>query len=290
MKHAQLFDVGGVGVSLALDVERPQEYVGTEKLRQVDYRTTEAALPAPPDATENIRATLQLGLPEFSPALFQHDGTAVVCGSGPSLPSFIEEIRAERAKDRPIVAVKGAHDLLCANGIEPDLFVSVEAKSRLENVQRKNDNTVYFLSSRCSPELFRHLEGCKRMTFHTWGGKDPPMPELADKQRIGGGTTSGLRAVTLLYLHGFKRFILFGFDSCLDSEGKKRYDSGAMKPEQITDRIVAGRKFLCNGAMAMQADEFQESYKFMPGVTFDVRGDGLIAAIVAERKRRGFRY
>jgi hypothetical protein len=100
-----------------------------EALRKIDYRETEASLPPPPDARENILASLARGLPEFQPAHCPHDGTIVVCGSGPSLPSFIEDIRAEREKRRPIFAVKGAHDLLVKNGIEPNVFVSCRSQA-----------------------------------------------------------------------------------------------------------------------------------------------------------------
>ena len=257
---------------------------------QTDYRETEASLPAPVDATDNIRAAVRLGLPEFVPALLPHDGHAVVCGSGPSLPLCLDELRVEREMRRPIVAVKGAHDLLCKNGIEPDAFVSCEAKPRLENVQYANDKTIYYLSSRCSPELFDYLKGRKVVVWHPYSDKDQSLPELMGKTLIGGGTTSGLRAVTLLSLLGFAKFVLYGFDSCIDLKTKKkRYDSGAMKPEQLVDRIIRGRRFLCNGAMSMQADEAQMYYKLFPDISFDVKGDGLIAAIMKERKRLGMR-
>lgn len=258
-------------------------------MRETDFRKTEAQLPPPPDARENILACLARGLPELQPALFRHDATLVVCGSGPSLPSFVEEIRGEREKRRPILAAKGAHDLLCANGIEPDLFVSVEAKPRLENVQRKNAHTVYLLSSRCSPELFEHLKDCKVMVFHTYDDKNGVMPELSGKPLIGGGTTSGLRAVTLGYILGYAKFVMYGFDSCLAPDLRKRYDSGSMKPEQIVDRWVRGQRFLCNGAMAMQADEAQQYMKLLPDISMDFKGDGLLAAVWKERARMGLR-
>lgn len=257
--------------------------------RQTDYRETEASLPAPVDARENILASLARGLPEFQPVLAPHDGTLIVCGSGPSLPSFIEDIRAERAKRRPIIAVKGAHDLLVKNGIEPNLFVSCEAKPRLNNVQLKNKSTVYLLSARCSPELYEWLADCTRMTFHTYADKEATLPELSGKALIGGGTTSGLRAVTLGYLMGFSKFVMYGFDSCLAPDLRKRYDSDAMKPWQIRDRWVRGRRFLCNAAMAMQADECQEYMKLFSDLSMDFKGDGLLAAIWAERKRQGMR-
>jgi hypothetical protein len=208
-----------------------------------------------------------------------------MCASGPSLPQFIEEIRAERAKGRPICAVKGAHDLLCEHGIEPDMWVSVEPKARLENVRHKNQRTIYCVASRCNPELFDHLADCKILVFHTYSDQESKLPELAGRQVIGGGTTSGLRAITLGYLLGFKKFILYGYDSCLSADGKKRFTGEG--PGQILDRIVGGRTFFCNGALAMQADECQEYFTIMPDMTWDVKGDGLIAAIMAERKRIG---
>jgi hypothetical protein len=158
---------------------------------QTDYRRTQDALPAPADPRENILACLKRGLPEFQPAFFRHDGTFVVCGSGPSLPSFIDEMRDERKKRRPICAAKGAHDLLCENGIEPDIFVSVEAKPRLDNVKHKNQHTLYLISSRCSPELFDWLSDCKVLTFHSYSDKEAVIPELSGQQLIGGGNDLG---------------------------------------------------------------------------------------------------
>lgn len=213
----------------------------------------------------------------------------VLCGSGPSLPSFIEDIRKERVQRRPIVAVKGAHDVLCEAGIEPDVFVSCESRPRLEIVKKKNKHTLYLLAGRCAPELFDWLTDCKVLVFHTWADKEGWMPELAGRQLVGGGTTSGLRAATLGWLLGFNKFVMYGYDSCLSEDKRKRCYGPPMGEHQIVDRIVGPdrRRFLCNGAMAMQADEFQEYYKVLPGVTFDVKGDGLLAAIVAERRRTG---
>lgn len=258
------------------------------KLRQTDYRKTEALMPAPPDPRENILSCLARNLPEFQPGLLPHDGTMIVVGSGPSLPDFIDEIRAEREKRRPIFAVKGAHDVLCEAGIEPDLFMSVEAKPKLENVKHKNKRTTYILSSRCAPELFDYLSDCSVIVVHSYDDKTQKLPEMVGKTVVGGGTTSGMRAVTVAYLLGFSKQILYGFDSCLSADKRKRcYDTGSFQDHQIIDRWVANRQFFCNGAMAMQADEFQEYFKMLPDLLLQLKGDGLLAAIMSERKRLG---
>ena len=54
--------------------------------------------------------------------------------------------------------------------------------------------------------------------------------------------------------------------------------------------IMGGRTFTCSMAMAQQAQDFQAAtYACMPGLHLEVKGDGLIAAIVEERRKAGFR-
>lgn len=236
-----------------------------------------------------IQAALGRGLPEFAPALVAHDGTMVIAGSGPSLPAFIEEIRAERVAGRPIMACNGAHDLLCEHEIEPELFVTVDPRDLRHNLRKKNDYTIYLLASRCAPEVFDHLKDCRVMLWHSAGHPDE-MPAFngTGVKKIGGGPTSGLRAICLAYLMGFRHVKLFGFDSCNDKDGRKRFDSGTVANN--TDVIVGGRTFTCSMAMADQAQQFQFcTYGMLPDLHIEVKGDGLLSAIVEERRKAGFR-
>lgn len=259
-------------------------------MKQTNYVETEKSLRVSggQDIKPNVVSALKRNLKEPSPALVSHDGHFVVVGSGPSLPDFIDEIRKERLLGRPICSVKGSHDFLCENGVEPDLFLSVEPQDRREHLKLKNDHTVYLIASRCDPVMFDHLSDKKLMVFHSWSNNEN-WPELKGRLLIGGGTTSGLRAVTFGYVQGFRNFILYGMDSCLSQDGKTKRFTGE-KAGMVVDRIVGNRTFYCNGAMALQADEFQEYYKVMPDVHFDIKGDGLLAQIVNERKKRGYSY
>lgn len=237
-----------------------------------------------------IDANSRRGLPELSPALVSHDGTMVMVGSGPSLPTMLDEIRLERAKGRPICAIKGAHDYLCANGLEPDLFVSVEPRDRRGNVKLKNDHTVYLLASRVAPEVFDHLADKKVMLWHSWGHESEiETVKQHSRLAIGGGSTSGLRAIAVGYLFfGFRNFVLYGYDSCNAPDGTKRFDGS--QTGVTTDVIVGDRTFTCNMAMAAQAQEFQLcTYGLFSDIHLDAKGDGLIAAILAERTRLGKR-
>ena len=234
---------------------------------------------------DNIRTNMQRGLPEIAPAFYFHDGTFVIVGSGPSLPDFIEEIKQEKAKGRTIVAIKGAHDFLCEHGIEPDLFISVEPRDRRNNLQRKNQHTVYLLASRVNTDVFEHLKDCKVMLWHSWS-MERECRVFKGKFAIGGGTTSGLRAINIGYILGFRKFKMYGMDSCLAKDGETKRFTGE-KAGKIIDVHVGGKKFLCTLALAVQANEFQELYNIMPDAHIEAVGDGLIAAILDERKRLG---
>ncbi len=236
-----------------------------------------------------IRANMARGLQEFVPSFLVHDGSMVIAGSGPSLPAFIDEIKEERKKGRPILAVNGAHDLLCEHGIVPDLFVTVDPRDLRHNLRRKNDTTIYLLASRIAPEVFEHLRGCRIVLWHSQGHPSEMDAFKGTKVgRIGGGPTSGTRAIGLAYLLGFRNMVLYGFDSCNDTQGRKRFDSGTNF--LTTSVIVGGRTFTCSIAMAGQAQDFQKcTYACMPGLHMEVKGDGLIAAIVEERRKAGFR-
>tara|TARA_R110000868_G_scaffold52597_4_gene165953 strand:- start:3784 stop:4581 length:798 start_codon:yes stop_codon:yes gene_type:complete len=244
--------------------------------------------------TSYIEAAIARGLPEFRPALCTNDGTFVVVGSGPSLASFADELRAERAKGRPICAAKGAHDWLCEQGIEPDLFVSIEPRDRRNNLKHKTERTIYLLASRVAPEIFDHvMENAPGRVFIWHAASKEEENEILRKHKIkvaiGGMSTSGLRSVNIGYFMGFRKFVFYGMDSCNAPDGVTKRIDGSLTGSTI-DVLVGGaqgRKFTCNVAMAKQAEDFQFLYVSMPDITIDVKGDGLIAAIVDERRKAG---
>ena len=249
---------------------------------------TVQAAGTPEELCSNIRSALARGLPELTPAPTSHDGTFVCVASGWSMPSFIDEIRAQREMGRPIVAVKAAHDYLCDHGIDPDIWVNLDPRDRTNGIQKSNDHTVYFVASRCPPITFDHLKDRKIMLWHSWSDGPECKALPGGKLAIGGGTTSGMRAINIGYLLGYRKFVLYGYDSCNDAEGKKRFTGEMTGPTLDVYVGAEKRKFTCNAAMAQQANEFQMLYAVMPDITVEAKGPGLIAAIIDERKRLKF--
>lgn len=231
----------------------------------------------------NIKSALGRGLPEVTPALCAHDGTFVVAASGPSLPSFVDQIKDEQRQGRPICAVNGAYDHLVKNGVYPNLALTVDPRPMPDNFSQPHEDTIFLLASRANPEVFDRLKDSKVMLWHSYGSLDEAKA-YKGRPSIGGGSTSGMRAITMGYILGFRNFVLYGMDSCLAEDRLTKRFTGE-QAGQVVDVIVGGRTFYCNGAMAQQANEFQELFRTFPGIQIEAKGDGLIAAILAERKK-----
>jgi len=235
----------------------------------------------------NILSASGRGLPELTLAPIKHDGNIVLVASGWSMPDYIDEIKAHRRAGRPIVAIKAAHDFLVENGVEPDLWVNLDPRDRTSGIQRLNDHTVYMPASRCPPCTFDHLAGRKILLWHSWSPGEEMEAIGPGKLAVGGGTTSGLRAINIGYLLGFRAFTLYGYDSCNRADGVKRFTGETTGPS--VDVYVGGpggRKFNCNAAMAQQANEFQKLFEVMADIKVDVKGPGLIAEIMRVREAR----
>jgi len=254
---------------------------------------------------DHIRYALSLGLPEFTPALCSHDGYYVIVGSGPSMPSFVEEIREERARGRPLCAVKGTHDFLIERGLAPDLYLTIDPRPRADQLKLKSDNTIYLIASRCHPDVFKRLKNDKVILWHSFADQDKAEPIWEKRQKtflVGGGSTSGMRAINMGYMQGFRNFILYGFDSCLASDGRTKRFNGDQAGQTMEIRVgsfvktadgedehcdPSTRVFITNTAMGQQAKDFVNIYRDMPDVKITAKGDGLIAAIIAQRKAMG---
>ncbi len=247
------------------------------------------------ECVSNIEYALSLGLEEVNLGLVRHDGTFVVVGSGPSLSQNLP--REDFLAGRAICAVNGAHNVLVENGITPSLWLTVdpqpmtghESRPEVNNIRDPQPGTIYCLASRNHPSVFDYLEGQKRILWHCWGEEsENEILKQHHKMSIGGGTTSGLRAINFGYCQGFRKFKLYGFDSCLGERGEKHVYEKPLDPHiQTIDIHVGDRQFLCNMAMAQQAQEFQTLYEVMPDASIEVVGGGLIAAIIEERKAKG---
>ncbi len=229
-------------------------------------------------------SALARNLPEISERLPEISVPVAIVGSGPSVRGQIETIRQVRQDGAPIVAVRDAHDWLIGEGIVPDFAITVDPLPESWHCfEKKNPLVHYLIASQCDPAVFDHLADMQVTIWHPYmkrGQTEPP-----NKMLIGGGGTSGLRALSLMYVMGFRNFALFGMDSCLDGETLRVNGTGPKPQDPIIDVQLEpnGEIFKCNLSMAQQASFFQQYYNMLPGAVFKAYGHGLISAIIEKR-------
>ena len=232
---------------------------------------------------EHIRLALKRNLPLMQ-EYAKHEGTAILVGSGPSVETQLESIRKRKKEGYPIIAIKDAHDWLLENGIVPDYAVAVDPQEHRWNCfTRKNERVHYMIASQCHPAMFDHLDGMNVTLWHLYfkdGQTYPP-----DSLLVTGGTTTGLRAITLFYSQGYRKFELYGYDSCLQGNTLRITGKQHDKPPIEIYIGSSKKRFLTTAEMAAQANEFQMICTVMPGLEVTSHGEGVITTILEERAK-----
>jgi hypothetical protein len=145
------------------------------------------------------------------------------------------------------------------NGVTPSAFVMVDGrdfnKRFVENVV---DDCKYFIASQCDPSVFEKLPKERTYVWHT--SAEMINNILAEQYKtwwpIPGGSTVLLRAIPLFRMLGFKRFHLFGCDSCLEDGKHHAYEQTENDGQLVAPVNVGGKIFYCNPWMISQAQEF----------------------------------
>ena len=237
----------------------------------------------------NMQWAISRELPEVSKKEDAREGVIAIVGSGPSVKGQLETIRKMQQAGTPIVAVKDAHDWLIENGVVPEYAFAIDPqKHRWDCFKKKHLDVRYMISSQCHPDMFLHLAVHKITIWHPLITKGQTRP--GKRMLIGGGTTSGLRAISLFYVLGWRHFALFGFDSCLEGGTKLRVNGDGPKDGDKVSEVridPQGETFYCTSAMALQAQQFQNYYEWMPDAQYYPYGHGLIQAMIKKREENG---
>ena len=226
--------------------------------------------------------------PQVKQSELPKDGRILLVASAPSVKGQLELIKKMQAEGSPIVAIKGAHDWLIDNGVIPDYALAIDPQEHRIAFHRPHKAVQYMIASQCHKAMFDNLDGYNVTLWHPYIKKGQDRPK--NSMLIGGGTTSGLRAISLFYVLGWRNFELFGFDSCNDGNVLRVNGDGLKDGDKLIEVRIdrEGEPFFCNAAMALQAEHFQTYYEYLPDATFTGHGHGLIQAIINKRSQNVF--
>jgi len=236
---------------------------------------------------ENVKYNIAQGWQQVVP----HETNELECmilGGGPSLNQFEEEIIRNRADGVKCITLNGAYNWAVHHGITPSAQIVVDARQFNARFTKPVVNDCrYLIASQCHPDVFKELPKDRTFIWHTMAEQ---LGEVLDEQYgaggwygIPGGTTVLLRAIPLMRMLGYHKFILYGCDSCLMGDSHHAYEQNENANFYSLPVIInpSGRTFRCAPFMASQAHEFIDMIKYIGDeIELDVKGDGLLAHIL----------
>lgn len=232
----------------------------------------------------NVLNNVKLGFGQIKPHE-TNDMEVMILGGGPSLDLYRDEIIALRASGVKLITMNGSYNWALKNGLVPSAQVVVDARAfNARFVQPVVENCRYLIASQCDPSVFEGLP--KDMTL-LWNTSCSDIIEILNENveewyGIPGGSTVLLRTIPMMRMLGYRKFHLYGCDSCVSSDGAHHaYDQPENNDEYVLPVTVGDRVFRCTTWQCSQAQEFMDLIKvFGNEIELDVHGDGLLAYII----------
>lgn len=200
------------------------------------------ASPVPDEKVwENVRLSKDINAPLFSHKP-DREGAAIYVGAGPTMPGFLEEIRAKKNEGQFIITSNMTYDWLVDRGIVADAVLIIDPKDRIAGyINKPQKETKFYVGTVCVPGVANGLleKGADvEKLLVAYGTADEADIELQreiygedKKDFLTGGTMTGLRVMNFVLMLGFKAIELYGLDSCYPSmnprtimEGEPGYD------------------------------------------------------------------
>lgn len=244
-----------------------------------------------PDETllENVRSSIKRQLPQFDPHP-DRPGEICIVGGGWSLEETLPELLDLCWKGAPILALNGSGKWLLERNLRSGALMVLDARPENAKFLVEIPGCKYLIASQCAPETFDACPG-DAWIYHVCEGGSEIEKELNAFYRgrwvnVIGGSTVGMRAITVARMMGYRFIHLFGIDSCFSPEGKNHaYEQdwntesfGRMYWALSKDEKVKGREFRCATWQASQAQNFRD-FIAHNGKHFrlHIHGDGLLA-------------
>jgi hypothetical protein len=222
----------------------------------------------------------------------------MLLAGGPSLAEYENEIIAKRKLGIKAVTMNGSYGWALERGLGPVTQIVMDARPfNARFVQPIREDCLYLIASQCDPSV---LKGLPRERTYIWHTMIELTRDILTEHypegwyRVLGGATVLLRAIPLLGMLGYRRFSMYGCDSCLMGPEHHAYrqtenDHAPVVPiiattdgRLISSSDAEGRIFYCHPWMIAQAAQFVEMIRSPIGddLEIDIKGDGLLKHIL----------
>lgn len=251
------------------------------------WKVSDSALFFKPNAKEEeLRANIaySLGKPNWIERRDGLQGHAIIVGGGPSLARDVWRIKGYQLSGATIFATNNTWAYLAAQGLTPDAHVMHDA--RPGNLPFVAPTGPCYYASQCHPSVL-DAAGDRLICWHPYSeialkviGENKKGPTM-----VAGGSTVGLNAIALAYILGYRKFLLFGFDSSYEEGNHHAYQQALNDGELVLDVMGGGHAFKAAPWMVQQADQFMDLARNLLayGCELYVYGDGLLPTMARQK-------
>ncbi len=229
---------------------------------------------------ENVRRNCAATDRRVQDGIAPHDRTATLVCYGPSLKETWPLLRGLE----DIYCVGAAHRFLIEREVVPYAMIDCDPRARnVDQIGEPHKSVRYWLASCVDPSYLTKLSGHDVSLWHLHNG-----PVSADfiwsiepeAWLLVGGGSVGLRAISLLYARGYRKFDIHGMDSSYvdGAVGGIQYAGphADQNPKRLLDIRCGDRWFKTNPSLVDYARQFLDDLRLWEGASFRMFGDGLL--------------
>jgi GT2 family glycosyltransferase len=209
---------------------------------------------------------------------------AVVC-FGPSLNDTWEKIKDFKY----VISCSGAHKFLLDKGIIPTFHIDIDPREhKVELLGKPNKDVEYLIGSCCHPKLFGKLEDFNVKLWHAFATEEEAFRLLPHGEwALLGGSSAGLRALTMARFLGFTKLHIFGMDGSFgveDTETKSGKHAAPHPNQTVHHALVeySGVKYRTTPAFLECAKQTFHELDRLPDVKATFYGHGLVQTMAKQ--------
>jgi len=220
-----------------------------------------------------------------------HGKVALFVSAGPTVDSYLEEIKRRQAEGAVVFAVKHAFPALKKAGITPDWTVildprPVDGKSthgiiRTELFKDAGPEDRFLFATMTHPSVRKHLEEKGAQLFgwhaHTQATVAAKPAAFDTGMVVMGGTCSATRIPMLAFVMGFRRFEFYGYDFFYPENTTQE----GIKQKLMKITLGADKHFLTTGELVAAMQDLGQWNQWLVNNRISVKfhGEGAGAAI-----------
>lgn len=217
-----------------------------------------------------------------------NDRTAILVCSGPSLKDTWPMVALSQNDPKAdIFTVSISHKFLIDRGIIPYAHIDCDPRPhKAVQIGRPHKEVKYWLASCIHPSYLDKLEGHEVALWHSYNGPDSKMAihvAAPGENMVLGGGSVGLRAMSVLFARGYRKFIIHGMDaSNRDNSAYAGLHLG--KPKKSAKVKCGDRWFETSAVLILYCRFFFKQIEMLtqtdPNTSFQLCGDGLLQHMI----------